>query len=155
MQIEIWSDLVCPWCTIGKRRFEKALEKFEHREEVTVQLRSFELDPNTQKDFDGTLNQWLAQRKGISLQQAEAMNDQVAELAAKEDLVFRLNQAKPANTLDAHRLTLLAESEGKRVAMTERLYRAYFGDGEDLNDLATLARLAGEAGLTFSEIAVT
>lgn len=150
MQIEIWSDIVCPWCSIGKRRFDKALEQFETKADVQISWRSFELDPHTESDFDGTLNQWLADRKGIALAQAEAMNEHVSDLAAKEGLAFQLHQAKPANTFLAHRLTHYAATRDLRDAMTKRLHQAYFSDGENLNDVETLVRLAREVGLTAS-----
>jgi len=147
MDIEIWSDIVCPWCTIGKRRFEKALDQFEHMDAVQVSWRSFELNPDGERGYEGTLNEWLANRKGISPAQAMAMNDNVAALAAKEGLTFRLNEARPANTFDAHRLTHFADTVGKRKEMTERLFRAYFEEGEALDDVETLVKLGGEAGL--------
>jgi predicted DsbA family dithiol-disulfide isomerase len=153
MDIEIWSDIVCPWCAIGKRRFEKALEQFEHKDAVEVSWRSFELNPGAERGYEGTLNEWLANRKGISPAQAAAMNDNVAALAAKEGLTFRLDAARPANTFDAHRLTHFAESVGKRKEMTERLFRAYFEEGETLDEVETLARLAGEAGLEKETVA--
>jgi predicted DsbA family dithiol-disulfide isomerase len=153
VHVEIWSDIVCPWCAIGKRRFEKALAQFEHRDAVKVSWRSFELNPGAERGYDGTLNEWLARHKGIGIQQAAAMNDNVAALAAKEGLTFNLDQARPANTFDAHRLTHFAELLGKRGEMTERLFRAYFEEGEAVDDAGTLAKLAGEAGLDQEEAA--
>ena len=126
MEIEIWSDIVCPWCAIGKARFEKALAQFEHKAAVEIAWRSFELSPDAERGYDGTLNEWLARHKGIALAQAAAMNDHVTQLAAREGLTFRMDLARPANTFDAHRLTHYAAGAGRREAMTDRLFRAYF-----------------------------
>ncbi len=148
MKIEVWSDIVCPFCTIGKARFEKALTGLDFRDEIDITWRSFELDPNADVDYDGTLNEWLSKHKGISISQAAALNDRVAAMATAEGLVFNLDIARVANTFKAHRLTHWAAQEGKRTEMTARLFKAYFQEGESLNDDATLARLAEEAGLS-------
>lgn len=152
MRIEIWSDIACPFCAIGKRRFEKALARYEHADEVTVEWRSFELNPGSGSTFEGSLNEWLAQHKGISLSQAAAMNDQVTAMAASEGLVFHMEQVRPASTFDAHRLTHMAESSGKRAETTALLFKAYFEEGEDLADPATLVRVGSKVGLPESEI---
>jgi len=155
MRVEIWSDIVCPWCAIGKARFEKARRAYEAEGHaaVTVAWRSFELDPSMESDYPGSLNEWLAERKGVSLAQAAAMNDQVTRFAAEEGVTFRMDIAVPANTLKAHALTHYAEGKGLRQAMTERLLSAYFGEGENLNDHGTLLQLAKEVGLDVSEAA--
>jgi predicted DsbA family dithiol-disulfide isomerase len=152
MHVEIWSDIVCPFCAIGKRRFEKALARFEHANEVTVAWRSFELNPEKGAAFDGTLDEWLAQHKGISIAQAMAMNDQVTAMAAAEGLTFNMRQARPANTFDAHRLAHKAEALGKRVEATDLLFKAYFEEGEDLADAATLANIGAKVGLPEAEV---
>ena len=102
MKVEIWSDVVCPWCYIGKRRFESALARFKHRDQVEVIWRSFELDPTSPRQIEGTLDNMLAKKLGVSAAQAAAMNAQVTDLAAQEGLEYRLDQAKPGNTFDAH-----------------------------------------------------
>lgn len=152
MRIEIWSDIACPFCAIGKRRFEKALARYEHADEVTVEWRSFELNPGAGPTFDGTLNEWLAQHKGISLSQAAAMNAQVTAMAASEGLIFNMEQVRPASTFDAHRLTHMAEASGKRAETTALLFKAYFEEGEDLADPATLVRVGSKVGLPESEV---
>ena len=147
MQIEIWLDVVCPWCWIGKRRFEHALERFEHRDSVTVTLRSFELDPHAPRTSDESVAQILADKYGGGIERARAMIDNVTEIAAEEDLTYRLDVAKRGNTFDAHRLIHLAQQHDLQNAMAERLMRAYFSEGEQIGDPSTLLRLATDAGL--------
>ncbi len=155
MQVEIWSDVVCPWCAIGKRRFETALAEFEHRDEVEVRYRSFELDPTTPRTVEGppagTATRRLADKYGVPLAQAEAMQQRVIEQAAGEGLDFRFDQARPGNTVDAHRLLHLAADRGRQAELKERLLLAYFTDGEPIGDVDTLVRLAGQAGLDEGE----
>ncbi len=147
MKVEIWSDVVCPWCYIGKRRFETALERFEHRGEVEVEYRSFELNPNAPSEVDGSLEEGLARKYGLSLEQARALNARVVEAAAGEGLQYRFDIAKRGNTFDAHRLLHLAASDGLQAAMKERLMAAYFLEGRAIGDPETLVELAGEVGL--------
>lgn len=152
MQIEIWSDVVCPWCYIGKRRFETALARFAHRDEVTLVWRSFELDPNAPRQGAQNLNAYLATKMGISLEQAAAMNEQVTELAANEGLDYQLDRAKHGNTFDAHRLIHLAAAHGLQAVAKERLLRAYFSEGLPISDHATLAALGAAIGLDLDEV---
>jgi predicted DsbA family dithiol-disulfide isomerase len=147
VQIEIWSDVVCPWCAIGKRRFETALAGFEHADEVEVRYRSFELDPTTPREFEGNSTQRLADKYGVPLAQAQAMKQRVVDAAAGEGLDFRLDDARPGNTVDAHRLLHLAADRGRQAELKERLLLAYFTEGRRIGDPATLAELAAEAGL--------
>lgn len=151
MEVEIWSDVVCPWCYIGKRRFEKALEQFPHREAVNVHWRSFELDPNAPQQYPGTLNEMLARKYGTTPGQAAQMNARVSGLAADEGLDYHLDEAKPSNTFNAHRLLHLAAERGKQAEVKERLMRAYFTEGQPVGDPETLARLVAEAGLDVGE----
>ncbi|HEX8994850.1 MAG TPA: DsbA family oxidoreductase [Ktedonobacterales bacterium] len=151
MEVEIWSDVVCPWCYIGKRRFEKALEQFPHREAVNVHWRSFELDPNAPQQYPGTLNEMLARKYGTTPGQAAQMNARVSGLAADEGLDYHLDEAKPSNTFNAHRLLHLAAERGKQAEVKERLMRAYFTEGQPVGDPETLARLVAEAGLDAGE----
>lgn len=155
MEIEIWSDIVCPWCYIGKRRFEKALAQFPHRDAVTVTWRSFQLDPHARQQATVSLNQSLAEKYGVSVAEAERMNARVTSLAAGEGLEYRLDLARPGNTFDAHRLLHLAASKGLQGALKERLMRAYFTEGEAISDHETLARLAAGAGLDADEARAT
>lgn len=147
MQVEVFSDVVCPWCYIGKRRMEQALGRFAHADDVTVTYRSFQLDPSTPKDVTGTLTERLADKYGVPLAQAEAMNQRVSGVASTVGLGFRLDQAHPANTFDAHRLLHFAAEHGRQAELKERLMRAYFIDGLDVGDPDTLASLAAEVGL--------
>lgn len=147
LAIDLWSDIACPWCFIGKRRFEKALSRFPQRDSVVVRWRSFQLDPGAPRDYQGTVAEMLAEKYGVSLEQAERMNARVSAEAAREGLAFRLEKVRHGNTLDAHRLTHFAEQQGLRERLTERLFQAYFGEGADLNDAETLTALARETGL--------
>ncbi len=151
LSVEIWSDVVCPWCYIGKRRFENALAQFEHRDEVEVRYRSFELDPTTPRTVEGNATQRLADKYGVPLAQAEAMQQRVIEQAAGEGLDFRFDQARPGNTVDAHRLLHLAADRGRQAELKERLLLAYFTEGEPIGDVDTLVRQAGQAGLDEAE----
>jgi predicted DsbA family dithiol-disulfide isomerase len=151
MRVEIWSDIACPWCYIGRRRFEKALDTFEHRDQVTVLWRSYQLDPNAPRDYAGNVNDLLTQRYGMSRAQAESTNARVTALAAAEGLEYHLEDAHPVNSLDAHRLLHLASQHNLQGEMKERLQRAYFTEGLVVSDPATLLRLATEVGLNPGE----
>lgn len=153
MRVEIWSDVVCPWCAIGKRRFEAALAAFEHRDDVEVRWRSFELDPTAPRSVPGGATGRLADKYGVSLEQARAMQQRVTDAAAGEGLRLRYDIAKPGNTVDAHRLLHLAAARGVQGAVKERLLLAYFTGGEPIADRDVLVRLAGEAGLDPGEAA--
>jgi len=153
MKVEIWSDVVCPWCYIGKRHFELALAQFEARDQVEVVWRSFELDPAHPHDAGGSLPEALAAKYGSTVEQAQAMIDGMSERAARVGLRYDLGEAVPANTLDAHRLIHLAASHGLQDAAEERLFTAYMAEGADVGDRDTLVRLAGEIGLDAGEAA--
>jgi len=147
MNLEIWSDVVCPWCSIGKRRFERALERFAHRDSVNVRWRSFELDPTAPPIRTGDAAQRLADKYGMSLVEAHQRQAQIVQLAAAEGLDFRLDIAQSGNTFDAHRLLHLAHERGIQSEVKERLFRAYFSDGEPIGDRETLVRLVSETGI--------
>lgn len=147
MRVEIWSDVVCPWCYIGKRRFEKALGRFEDRDSVEVVWRSFQLEPSYPKGARTPLLQHLAAKYGRTIEQARAMNDHVTALARAEGLAYDLDGYTVVNTLDAHRLTHLAKAHGLSMQMHERLLRAQLVEGQVLDDPATLVRLSAEAGV--------
>ena len=152
MQVEIWSDIICPWCYIGKRRFESALADFALREEVNVIWRSFELDPDAPRQRTGTLEEMLAQKYNVSPQEAAAMNARVTAVARESGLDYQLSSARPGNTFDAHRLLHFAASRqlGERAA--ERLMHGYFSESLPVGDRAALARLAPEFGIAESEV---
>ena len=146
MRVEIWSDIACPWCYIGKRRLETALAAFEHRDEVEVVWRAFELDPAAPPER-GDLATHLAQKYGLDRDRALQLQQRVTDVAAEEGLEFRFDRARAGNTFDAHRLVRLAAAHGRQDAMEERLMRAYLTEGELLSDHETLIRLAEEVGL--------
>ena len=157
MKIEIWSDVVCPWCYIGKRRFEAALARFPHRDLVEVEWRSFELDARAESVHaagEGPDHaDVLASKYAMSRDQAEAAIDRVTQAAAEEGLDFHLDVSLRSNTFDAHRVIHLAAARGLQGAVKERLMRAYFSEGEPVGDPDTLVRLATEAGLDATEVA--
>ncbi len=150
MRVEVWSDVVCPWCYIGKRRFEAALDAFPQREQIDVVWRSFQLDPKSPKQAQGSLDDLLARKMG-SLERAKAANARVTALAAEVGLAYHLDRARPGNTFDAHRLIHLAAKHGLQGEMKERLMRAYFTEGQPIGEAETLVTLAGEIGLNLDE----
>jgi predicted DsbA family dithiol-disulfide isomerase len=152
VDVEIWSDVACPWCYIGKRRFEAALEQFEHRDDVNVTWRSFELDPGAPHERTGDRAERLAQKYGMTVQQARDAEQRLTGVAADEGLAFRFDIARGGNTFDAHRLVHLAELHGLQDAMKERLLQAYFSEGELMSDHDTLVSLATDVGLEEQEV---
>jgi predicted DsbA family dithiol-disulfide isomerase len=152
VNVEIWSDIACPWCYVGKRRFEAALAAFEHRDAVTVTWRSFELDPGAPDERPGERAAHLAAKYRTSVERAREMERHMTEVAAQEGLGFRFDIARDGNTFDAHRLLHLAHAHGLQDAMKERLMRAHFGEGELISDHAALERLATEVGLPVGEV---
>jgi predicted DsbA family dithiol-disulfide isomerase len=153
MKIEIWSDVVCPWCYVGKRNLEAALAAFPHADQVTVEWRSFELDPTTPARVELSMDEVLERKYGMSPDQATAANRQMTELAATVGLEYHLDRVQIGNTFDAHRLIHLAAHEGLGGAMKERLLHAYFTEGRAISDPATLAELAADVGLDPGRVA--
>jgi predicted DsbA family dithiol-disulfide isomerase len=149
MRIDIWSDVVCPWCYVGKRRLEAALASFPGT--VDVHWHAFELDPDAPPTREGSYEERLAQKYGRSLEQAAEMTASMTATAAAEGLEFHFDRSKPGNTFDAHRLLHLAGVRGVQDAVKERLFRATFTDGEPISDHETLVRLVAEAGLDADE----
>ncbi len=149
MQVDIWSDIVCPWCYVGKRRFEAALAKFAHKDEVEITWRSFELDPSSPKTYegDGTYATRLARKYRKSAAEAEKMLVQMTATGAAEGVQFDFANARPGNTFDAHRMLHFAHANGKQGALKERFLRATFTEGAPIGDGETLVRLAQEVGL--------
>lgn len=147
MKVEIWSDVVCPFCYIGKRKFEAALAQFEHKSQVQVEWKSFQLNPNMKTDPSRKLVQMLAEEKGIDPVQANAMMQQAAVMARQSGLTYHFEQAIPANTQRAHELLHFAKAQGKQDEAEEVLFRAHFTEGKNVDDLPTLAALASEIGL--------
>jgi predicted DsbA family dithiol-disulfide isomerase len=147
VRVEIFSDVVCPWCAIGKRRFDRALACFSRSNEVDVVWRAFELDPSAPAIAKGDMATHLAEKYNMSLEQARASQAQLAAMAAQEGLDFHFERARRANTFDAHRLLHHARQLGMQDALKERLFGAYFTEGAAIGDRATLVRLAEEVGL--------
>lgn len=151
MKVEIWSDVVCPWCYIGKRRFESALATFEHRDQVEVIWRSYQLDPQAPRNSQQTVNEVLAQKYGVDLAGAAEMNKRVSTIAAQDGLEYHLERARHLNTFDAHRLVHLAATHHLQDEMEERLFKAYFTDGIAPGETEELVKLATEVGIDVDE----
>lgn len=147
MKIEIWSDIACPWCYVGKRRFTRALESFSHRDDVEIVWRSFELDPTAPKQHGLPQAELLARKYGVSIEQATAMDANMAAEGRKEGLDLRFDRVQVGNTFDAHRLIHFATTKERGAEMVERLFAAYFTDGAAVADADVLARLATDVGL--------
>lgn len=145
VKVDVWSDIACPWCFVGKRRFEQAVARFDG--EVEVEYHSFELSPETPVDYAGSEAEFLAQHKGLPTQQAAQMLAQMTELAAGEGLAYDFGSLQHANTVLAHQTLHHAKAHGKQVELKERLLAAYFEQGLNLNHAAVLADLAAEVGL--------
>ncbi|MEH7479610.1 DsbA family oxidoreductase [Neobacillus drentensis] len=152
MKIEVWSDYVCPFCYIGKRRLEVALDQFPHRDKVEVEFKSFELDPNSPKNIGQNIHEVLGKKYGMSVEKAKEANQGVGQQAATVGLKFNFDEMKPTNTFDAHRLAKFAKTQGKEAAVSEMLLHAYFTESKHIGDIETLADLAEAAGLNRQEV---
>lgn len=153
MKVDIWSDFACPFCYIGKRRFEAALEQFAHKSSIEVVFRSFELDPDSPRDIDHDVYDMLASKYNMTRQQAIEMNQNLSLQAKAVGLDFHFDTLVLTNTFDAHRLAHYAATKAKMNEMTERLLKAYFADSKHLGDHETLLALAAEVGLDKEEVA--
>ena len=153
MQVDIWSDVVCPWCYIGKRRFESALAEFPGKDDVTVVFHSFELDPAAPERREQPTVQYLADKFRMPVAEAQAMQDRLAGLAAEVGLTYDLANTKSGNTFDAHRVLHLAAANGLQPEFKERLLAAYFTEGQAITEHETLTALAVEVGLDRAEVA--
>lgn len=152
MDIDIWSDIVCPFCYIGKRHLELALADFPHAADVTITWHSFELDPETKAEPGAHVVDMVAAKYGISREQAEAQHEQMAAQANAVGLDFNWRTAIPGNTFDAHRLIHLAAGHGLADAAEERFKKAYFSEGVNVEDHSELRRLAVEIGLEPADV---
>ena len=157
IRVDIWSDIACPWCYVGKRRFEAALARFPESERGRGVWRAFELDPAAPRlrDKSSSYAARLAKKYGVPVARAEAMIGHMTDVAAAEGLDFHFERVQSGNTFDAHRLLHLAFERGKQDALKERLLRAYFTEGEAIGEPETLIRLASEVGLDTDEVAAT
>jgi predicted DsbA family dithiol-disulfide isomerase len=152
MKIEIWSDVACPWCYIGKRRFETALAAFPHRESVDVTWRSYQLDPTVPDHYDGTELDYLSTRKGMAPDQVSQMFEHVAAQAKGEGLNYRFDDVVVANSFTAHRLIHLAAAHGKQDAAKERLLSDHFEHGKDIGSREYLTSLGRDLGIDDGEV---
>lgn len=153
MKVEIWSDVVCPFCYIGKRKFEAALAQFENASEVELVWHSFLLDPDLKSDGNTNLYEYLAQRKGISVEQSKQMHQQVTDMAKEVGLDYHFEHAVVANSIDAHRLLQLAKQHGLGDAAKEQLFKAYFIDGKNIASHETLQFIGEGIGLEGATVA--
>ena len=151
MKVEIWSDVVCPFCYIGKRKFENALKDFAHRDEVEVVWHSFELTPDFQPIPGESIHESLAKKKGVSVEEGKAMNDYMTKAAQEVGLNYDFDRTIPANTFLAHQLIHLGTHHGRQDATKERLMAAYYLEGQNVGDLDTLVKLGTEVGLDAAE----
>ncbi len=147
MKVEIWSDIVCPWCFVGKRQFERALAEFEHGEEIEVVWRAYELDPRAPAVREGTYAERIARKYGLEIGQARAAMSRIVNAGAEVGIDFKFETMRPGNTFDAHRLVHLGKARGIQGAVKERFLQATFFEGEAIGTPEVLERLAVEAGL--------
>lgn len=152
MRIDVWSDLVCPWCYLGKRRLERALEAFEHRAEVEVKFHAFQLDPTLPRGETFPQLDVLVRKYGSPAAEIEALQRKLEGLAAEDGLEYHLVGGRTGNTLDAHRVVKLATIRGVEGAVVNRLFRAHFTEGRSIFDAESLAALGAEAGLDAKEV---
>jgi protein disulfide-isomerase len=153
MKIEIWSDIMCPFCYIGKRHFESALKQFPHAENVQIEWKSFQLDPTIPKmDERVDVYQYLADKKGMSLEQSKAMHDNVIQMAKNAGLDYNFDIAVVGNSKDAHRLIQFAKTKGLGDQAEEALFKAYFTDGKNMADMKDLIEIGASIGLDSMEL---
>lgn len=152
MKIEIWSDIMCPFCYIGKRKLEAALDKFEHKSDLEIVWKSFQLDPTIQYTPNKDVYSYLAERKGLSLEQSKNMHIGVTERAKEAGLTYNFDKAVINNSFNAHRVIQFAKTKKLGDAMEEKLFKAYFTEGKNMGDFETLATLGSEIGLEKAEI---
>jgi predicted DsbA family dithiol-disulfide isomerase len=151
MKVEIWSDVICPFCYIGKRRFENALGKFGHKDKVEIIWHSFELDPERKSVPEMSIHKMLAEKKGWSVEQAKQMNDHVTEMASEVGLKYDFDKAIPVNTFNAHRISHLAAKHNVQNEMEELLFSSYFTKGVNIDDENSLIALTNQVGIDSKE----
>ncbi len=153
MKIEIWSDIMCPFCYIGKRRFEAALAQFENKDAVEIEWKSFLLSPDVETNPDKNMHEFLAEHKGVSVEEAKEMHAYVADMASKSGLVYDFDNAIPANSFNAHRFLHFAKQYGNQDEAEEKLFSAYFTEGKNIDDAQTITNIAAELGLDTNALA--
>lgn len=142
MKIEIWSDIMCPFCYIGKRKLEKSIEGHPHKDAIEIEWKSYQLNPDLQTDVSQNINDYLATHKGMSMAQAQQMSQQVTEMAAQEGLEYHMDKAVVANSFRAHVFAHFAKKYGKQLEAEELLFKSYFTEGKNVDDIAVLKDLA-------------
>lgn len=147
MKVEIWSDVMCPFCYIGKRKFEKALDNFPHKNQIHVEWKSFLLNPDLAEDFVAGSYEYLAKAKNISMEETRQLHQHIAQQAQLQGLDFQFEKSKITSTIPAHRLLQWAKTQQKGSEMEERLFYAFFTEGKLVSDKNVLADLAAEVGL--------
>jgi predicted DsbA family dithiol-disulfide isomerase len=151
MKVEIWSDIICPFCYIGKRKFEAALSNFGNSSQITIEWKAFQLSPDIKTDPSVNIHQFLARHKGLPLERAKSMNDQVSEKAKSVGLIYNFDKAIPANTFNAHRFSYYAKEKGVQGKAEEALFKSYFTDGKNVDDISTFISIAQEIGIDAHE----
>lgn len=146
--IDVWSDVVCPFCYLGARQLDQALEQFEHRDEVVLAHHAFELDPNTPLGLNQTLEELVATKYDMPVERARALHDRLQAQAQALGVTMAFDKARPTNTFDAHRLIALSATQGLSDPMSKRLFRAYFSEGLLISDHDQLNELASEVGVS-------
>src|SRR5699024_376432 len=152
MKIEVWSDFVCPFCYIGKRRLEQAIENFDHKDKIVINYKSYELDPDAEETTNESMHEILAKKYNMPIEQAKQMNENVASQAKEVGLEYNFDSMKNANTFDAHRVVKAAAKDSKEKEMVERLLKAHFTDGKQISDHETLIMLANEVGVDHERV---
>lgn len=155
MKVEIWSDVMCPFCYIGKRRFEEALKNSGHGDEIEIEWKSFQLNPDLVTDPSINIDQYLADIKGFSVDHAKQLNAHVTQMAAEAGLTYNFDKAVVANSFNAHRFSHLAKQHGLGDAAEEALFKAYFTEGKNIDDTTTLIELGKSIGLDAAEVKAT
>jgi predicted DsbA family dithiol-disulfide isomerase len=152
MKVEIWSDVMCPFCYIGKRKFEKALAEFPDKADIELEWKSFQLAPDMKTTLGKSIHQYLAEHKGFGLEEAKRMNDHVTAMAEKVGLTYNFDKSIVANSFNAHRFSHFAKQKGKQNEAEEKLFQAYFTNGKNIDDYNTLIHLGEEIGLDPMEL---
>lgn len=152
MKVDIWSDVVCPFCYIGKRKFEKALENFKDKDNVEIEWHSFQLDPDLEYVPGQSVHEYLGKRKGVSAAEGKKMNDAMTAMAKEVGLEYNFDKAVINNTFNAHRLLHFAKEKGVQNELKERLFKAYYTEGKNIGDTDTLVQLSEEVGLKADEV---
>jgi predicted DsbA family dithiol-disulfide isomerase len=152
MQVEIWSDVMCPFCYIGKRKFEAALAQFKCKENIEIIWKSFQLNPEMKTDTTKNSIVALAENKGISLAESEEMHQYVMEMASKVGLQYSMNKTIAANSFNAHRLTHFAKIKGKQLEIEEKLFEAYFILGKNIDDNNCLIEIGESVGMAHDDL---